>query len=348
MDRAKRRPPRINLGDAAKAKPWIEHVHKLLHADDASHSIKWFAHRVQRPAEKVNHCLVIGGEPGIGKDTMIEPVKPAVGEWNFHDVSPDHLFGTFNDFAKSVILRVNEGRDLGEIDRFKFYDHTKSYAAAPPDVLRVNEKHLREYYVFNVIGLIITTNYKTDGIYLPANDRRHFVAWSDRREEDFTNEYWKKLWNWYENEDGYAHVAAYLSELDLSDFNPKAAPPKTQAFWDIVNVSSAPEDAELADVIDAMQRPDALTPKQIVAAATGTAAEWLTEPKSRRSLPHRMERCGYICIRNPNAKDGYWVVNKERQPIYAQSTLSVQERFEAAKKLSDPNDARNRPPSGRR
>ena len=94
---------------------------------------------------------------------MLEPLKHAVGPWNFHDVSPDHLSGPFNDFAKSVILRVNEGRDLGEIDRFKFYDHTKSYAAAPPDVLRVNEKHLREYYVFNVIGLIITTNYKTDG-----------------------------------------------------------------------------------------------------------------------------------------------------------------------------------------
>jgi hypothetical protein len=97
-----------------------------------------------------------------------------------------------------------------------------------------------------------------------------------------------------------------------------------------------------------MKGPPALTPKQIIAKATGTAAEWLTERKNRRALPHRIERCGYICVRNPNAKDGYWVVNKERQPIYAKSTLSMQERFEAAKKLSDPNDARNDPPSGRR
>jgi hypothetical protein len=37
-----------------------------------------------------------------------------------------------NSFAKSVILRVNEGRDLGDIDRFKFYDH-KRYTATPPD-----------------------------------------------------------------------------------------------------------------------------------------------------------------------------------------------------------------------
>ena len=34
--------------------------------------------------------------------------------------------------------------------------------------------------------------------------------------------------------------------------DPKAPPPKTPAFWDIVDASRAPEDAELADVIDAL------------------------------------------------------------------------------------------------
>jgi hypothetical protein len=271
------RPPRIELGDATKAGRWIEHVYNVLHADDAAHCIKWFAHRVQRPAEKINHGLVIGGDQGIGKDSMLEPLKHAVGPWNFHDVSPTHLFGNFNNFAKSVILRVNEGRDLGEVDRFKFYDHTKNYTAAPPDVLRVNEKYLQEYYIFNVIGFILTTNHKSDGIYLPSDDRRHYVAWSGRRKDDFNDEYWKELWNYYEADGGYGHVAPYLTELDISDFNPKAPPPKTQAFWDIVNVGQAPEDAELADVIDAMGKPDALTPKMIAAAATGSAAEWLTE-----------------------------------------------------------------------
>ena len=52
-------------------------------------------------------------------------------------------------------------------------------------MLRVNEKFLREYYIFNVIGFIITTNHRTDGIYLPADDRRHYVAWSERTKDDF-------------------------------------------------------------------------------------------------------------------------------------------------------------------
>jgi hypothetical protein len=43
---------------------------------------------VQRPQEKINHALVLGGAQGIGKDTLLEPVKRAVGPWNFEGVSP--------------------------------------------------------------------------------------------------------------------------------------------------------------------------------------------------------------------------------------------------------------------
>jgi Family of unknown function (DUF5906) len=188
----------------------------------------------------------MGGAQGIGKDTILEPIKDAVGPWNFHEVSPAQLLGRFTGFAKSVVLRVNEARDLGDaerVNRFTFYDHTKIYTAAPPDVLRVDEKHLREYYVFNCLGFIITTNHKTDGIYLPPDDRRHYVAWSDHTRDEFAKEYWNQLWGWYD-EGGRQHVAAYLAELDISSFDPKAPPPKTQAFWDIVEAGSAPEEPQ--------------------------------------------------------------------------------------------------------
>jgi hypothetical protein len=85
---------------------------------------------VQCPQEKINHGLVLGGAQGIGKDSLLDPVKHAVGPWNFAEVSPQHMLGRFNGFLKSVILRVNEARDLGDIDRFKFYDHIYPYARA--------------------------------------------------------------------------------------------------------------------------------------------------------------------------------------------------------------------------
>jgi hypothetical protein len=51
---------------------------------------------------------------------------------------------------------------------------------------------------------------------------------------------------------GIGHVAAYLAALDLAPFDAKAPPPKTAAFWAIVDAHRAPEDAELADVLDSI------------------------------------------------------------------------------------------------
>ncbi len=332
------RPPIIEPGNACEADRWLDHVHKIF-GGDADHIVKWLAQRVQRPQEKINHALVFGGLQGIGKDTLLEPVKHAVGPWNFFEVSPQQMLGRFNGFLKSVILRVNEARDLGETNRFSFYDHMKAYTAAPPDVLRVDEKNLREHSILNCCGVIITTNHKADGIYLPADDRRHFVAWSDLKKEDFAADYWKSLWGWYAR-DGYRHVAAYLAQLDISSFDPKAPPPKTPAFWDIVDANRAPEDAELADVLDQMKNPNATTLISITNHATGAFQEWITDRKNRRAIPHRLEKCGYVPVRNDAAKDGLWVIDGSRQVIYAKSELSFPDRFKAASDLAQPTKAK--------
>ncbi len=327
------RPPLPIDGDPAKAQPWLEHV-RTVYPDDAGHLIRWLAHRVQRPEEKINHAIVMGGSQGIGKDTILEGVKAAIGPWNFTEVSPQHMLGRFNGFVKSVILRVSEARDLGDVDRFAFYDHMKTYTAAPPDVLRVDEKHLREYAAFNVCGVIITTNHKTDGIYLPADDRRHYVAWSPVSREAFSDDYWSDLYRWYQS-GGIGHVAAYLRTLDLSDFNAKAPPPKTPAFWDIVSANSAPEDAELADALDNLGRPEATT---IASLALATSDEgfraYLSERKNSRRIPHRLEQCGYVAVRNSAAKDGLFKVSGKRCAIYARHDLAPRDQIAAANKLA--------------
>jgi hypothetical protein len=200
-------------------------------------------------------------------------------------------------------------------------------------VLLVDEKHIREHLVFNCVGVIITTNHKSDGIYLPADDRRHFVAWSDLTKETFPEAYWNKLWSWY-NSGGDRHAAAYLTTLDLAAFDPKKPPPKTQAFWDIVHASSAPEDAELADVLDQLGNPDAATLSQIANRAEGEFGEWIRDRKNRRAIPHRLESCGYVQCRNDAAKDGLWKLDGRRQVIYAKASQPVAEQIRAARRIT--------------
>ncbi|OBX20622.1 hypothetical protein A9995_02675 [Erythrobacter sp. QSSC1-22B] len=325
------RPPVETPGDAKKAGRWVEHVRRV-YPEDADHLISWMAHRVQKPAEKVNHAIVMGGAQGIGKDSILEPVKLAIGPWNFAEVSPQHLLGRFNGFVKSVILRVSEARDLGDVDRFSFYDHMKTYTAAPPDVLRVDEKHLREHSVFNVCGVIITSNHKTDGIYLPADDRRHYVAWSNLDRESFPAEYWSELYGWY-GQGGLGHVAAYLRELPLDKFDAKSPPLKTKAFWDIVAANQAPEDAELADALETLAWPSAVTISHIVSVAPPGFAEWLCDRRNSRKIPHRLEECGYAVVRNRHAVDGLHKVSGRRCVVYARKTLSPHDQIAAAERL---------------
>ncbi|WP_299721025.1 hypothetical protein [Tardiphaga sp.] len=325
------RGPTIRLRSAAGADRWVEHCYKVYPAD-APRLIVWLAHRVQRPQEKINHALFLGGAPGIGKDSLLAPVKHAVGAWNFQEVAPKTMLGQFNGYAKAVIIRVSEARDLGDVNRFSFYETSKVYCAAPPDVLRVNEKHWREHYVPNVCGIIFTSNYRTDGIYLPADDRRHDVMWSDAAAADFSAGYWTDLWSWYAH-GGYEDIAAYLNELDISEFDPAAPPPKGPAFWSIVEAGAAPEEAEVADVLDRLSNPSATTVAQLTGAASGGFFEWIVDRKNRRAIPHRLEKCGYVPIRNDDTKQGLWIINGSRQVIYGRTDLSVRDRFLAATEL---------------
>jgi hypothetical protein len=335
-------PPTIVPGDPEKATRWLDHVYRI-YSDDAEHILTYFAQRVQNPGVKINHALLLGGEQGIGKDTGVEPVRFAVGPWNCAEISPTHLLGQFNPFVRSVILRVSEARDLGGVERFALYEHLKIYEAAPPAILLCNQKHLRPYSVPNVTGVIITTNHKTDGIALPADDRRHYVAWSDAKPTDFPDKYFANLFSWLESE-GYRHCAAYLATRDISTFDPKAPPKKTSAFWDIVDAGRATEEAELADVVDSLAakwdadgnlvRPDTVTLDDIVEQARSKQmvdfCDWLRDRKNRRQIPYRLDTIGYVPVRNPAAEDGYWAVGGKRVAIYVKRTLSRRDQLKAA------------------
>jgi hypothetical protein len=330
------RPALPITGDADQAGPWLDHL-KRVFPEEWPHILKWLAHRVQRAGEKINHALVLGGKQGIGKDTLLEPVKEAVGRWNWNEITPQQMLGRFNGFAQSVVVRINEARDLGEVDRFKFYDHSKQYIAAPPDVIRVDEKHRREFPVVNVMGVIITTNHKSDGIYLPEDDRGHFVAWSPLSKETFTEDYWATIWCWLGDGGGSKNVASYLATVDLTGFDAKAPPPRTEAWHTIVGAGQGEEESDLGDVLEQMCRPDAVTMDQVLEAVDpmdtlGTGQELRGAKGSRRFL-HFMDRAGYSPVRNPDDQRGRWSIGKKRVAMFGCNDLSIGRRLDACRSL---------------
>ena len=322
------RPPTVGTGDLTQAGPWLELVRELF-PDDAEHILDCCAHCRQHPDRKINHALVLIGAPGIGKDTILEPLARAVGPWNFKSISPIIILGPFNSHLKSVVLNINEARDLGDVNRVSFYEHSKVFLASPPAALYINEKHVKEYLIPNLCFCVITTNHKVDGLYLTADDRRHYVACSELEESGHPAAWWTEFYKWLD-EGGDRHVAAWLDARDLSKFNPKAPPEKTDAFWEIVSASESPEESELRDVLDTFKGQAVTIP--MVADAAYRMEIWglgdfLRDRTRRRAGATRMSKAGYEAARNHGALDGYWAIKGAgRRVVYVPKGLRADER----------------------
>lgn len=331
------RPPIIKPGDPTKAGRWLDHV-RMVYGDEpgvAEHIICFMACAIQFPGVKINHMMLLGGAPGIGKDTILVPLRYGVGAWNFAEIRPSQLKGDFNGWQQAVVLRINEMHDLGALTMFQLYECLKPVGASPPETLPVNRKFMDEYYIPNVVKGIGTTNYLQNGVYLPPEDRRTFVAWSKLEANEPGEDYFNGLHSWLEAE-GNCHVVAHLRALDLSNFDPKAPPLKTDAFWSIVNASRSPTDAGISDVIETLATIDPASPEEKTPPPILTSLDlqvralevnrtdvfdWLTDVKHRRQIPSSLERLGYVEVPNHNATDRRWKIHNRSQMVYRKNEV---------------------------
>jgi hypothetical protein len=116
--------------------------------------------------------------------------------------------------------------------------------------------------------------------------------------------------------------------------DPKAPPPKTPAFWEIVDANRPMEESEIADVLDMIGNPPAITINCLIASASLDLSTFLRERKNQKAVSHRITAAGYSVARNDVAKDGLWVVAGARKTIYAKTSLSVADRVSEAGKLA--------------
>ena len=106
----------------------------------------------------------------------------------------------------------------------------------------------------------------------------------------------------------------------------------------MVSLGRAPEESGLADVLDSLGRPPAVTVEMVrdQAAQIGhtDCSVWISDRKTRKQIPGRFESAGYTVVRNENDKhDGQWKVGVKRMTIYGRKDLSERDRQAAAMTL---------------
>lgn len=320
-------------GDASQAGPWLDQVRRL-YPQEWRLIVAYFAHLVQKPGVKINHALVLGGAPRIGKDSICAGPRVAVGLHNCAEINAGQIFDTFTPWTKCLLLRINESYDTGDANRFQVYERMKQYLASPPESVIYNNKNVKAYPIRNAFGTVVTTNHPAGGVFLPPDDRRHLVCWSDAVESDFTEQQWIDWWRWFDT-GGDSHVVALLRSYDIGSWNPKAPPPRTPAWHVMVGGSVSDGDADLAGAIETLGSPEVLTVDMILNSTPQGSDLWceLNDRKKSAAVPKRLAAAGYLQLPNPHRTDRRWKIGGREMNVYRRKNVPEGHALNAVKML---------------
>lgn len=294
---------------------WLAHV-KRLYPDPAEHEhfLDWAAHMLQRPDEKCNHAIVLAGQQGIGKDSMVLPLRHGVGAWNTSEIGPDDVQSQFNAYVKSVLIVINEVRPHHEDFRATaFYNALKPLLAAPPEQLTLNEKYTKPIAVKNVCRVILTTN-DPMAMHIPDADRRMFVMTSKLpsprlNREVFEENYFLDLYQYFRR-GGLDAAVLWLMKRDLSKWDPAKPPPSTVGKEAIQVASDYATGDPVEEVIATYleqypEPPKVVFGSDLVAFARATFFDEVESIISRlkgKKVHYAMERRGYRPTRTCDGK----------------------------------------------
>ena len=303
------RPDITKLRHDKTADKWVAHVKSLFpETIEHEHFFDYAAHMLQRPEEKVNHGIVISGEQGIGKDTMLLPLRYGVGLWNVAEIGPDSIEDRFNGYLKSVMLVINEVRPHNEEYRASsFYNRLKPMLASPPELLPMEMKQAHIIYVRNVMRVFLTTNDHLT-MHIPNEDRRLFVMHSRTPQRWQDSAYFSDMFAYF-HAGGIDAVVLWLLGRDIRAFKHGEAPPMTAGKEQIIESTKHVRRDVITEAFEAFvgdePAPDAFFPCDLVECEkVGSPCfddkQKLVTALKAKNLHYRMAELGYIFFKNPS------------------------------------------------
>lgn len=207
-------------------KPFLAHVRNLFYSeDDVQQILMWMAHIIQKPGEKVRWAPILySKDQGVGKDVLLNFIEEIIGSNCCSTIKPSQIGDTFNEYARSIMIRISEVSDVSErMSKRKFQEEVKTLISGDSQTITINPKYGLKYSCQNIAHVVITTNNLND-IIITSTDRRYDVFECRRKDamgiqtQELSHAYFSELINWF-NLSGKRDVYAYLLNFDISKFN---------------------------------------------------------------------------------------------------------------------------------
>ena len=214
--------------------PFLDHIHINLCDEEKIASdwlLKLLAWRIQNPGKLPKVAVILKGLQGAGKDRTMDIMNLIMGSSNQYIYSTSNmgeLFGQFNSAVKNkLIIICNETTGASGC---KYKEPLKEVIMK--EFNNINEKNIKPYILLNFALIFVFSNNLTP-VQIPYDDRRYVLIETGRK--NIGNEhYWGALSKLMEDPSWINKIFSYLSQLDLTDFDPSSleGQPKTKAYID--------------------------------------------------------------------------------------------------------------------
>lgn len=222
---------------------FLDHITYLCNGnrEAAGHILDWMAHLVQKPAERVNHAIIITSPvQGVGKSLLGEIMRALVNPAHARRMTPQSFKRDFNERMAGALACVVD--EIYERENWDLANVLKPYITESTTELNGKYRALAEVPIY--ARFMLLSNHDVP-LPLEEHDRRFFVirCTQEKRAAEFYERFGRAI----ESDEGKQAIYDYLRARDISSFKPKAAPPMTQAKRDIIDGSGNPVAAFLLE-----------------------------------------------------------------------------------------------------
>lgn len=218
---------------------FLAHVQNMFPGDKATadYLIEAFAWMLQNPTRKTSIILLLGGEPGVGKDFVLNNFFKLVGTHNVSQAPTKALASDFNDFLATQYVSLGEFTLAGREGALIYATLKDLSSTTSASLRRINPKYGKAYLTEIAPRFVATTNDDDALSNVASDDRRIFVAWSTAvrlhgakgATVPMTDDYFDDLVQTYERQDELEVLHDYLLTLPVKVYHPDKAPPRSTA-----------------------------------------------------------------------------------------------------------------------
>ena len=222
--------------------------------------LQWLSYKVANPGTPGPAIMMVAHDSyGTGRGSLITMLTKIFSNNYVARISFDTLSGKgtqsqYNDWlAGNLIVAVDEAQDTNGGSRWQArnnaYEHLKNIVDPAPREIEIKRKGLKNGKAWTFASILVATNH-ADAMVIPDGDRRFAVLENGAPRPQ---EYWDKFHTWLKGEGNIGAFVRELRGIDLTGYNPMAAPPMTRAKADMIDAGASELDRAVKQVLTGLQ-----------------------------------------------------------------------------------------------